>query len=229
MRNTYVRPLSGICPVASSPKAFLTLAFSLCSWTGPEGLYSLPTSSPPFPYPGDSKPFLQTWATGTLQARILSLKSQNFAPSCFPSVEGCPFSPSPLEILVQVSPPPWAFLDYSNPNCSLSITIVLRTYRASQGVLCMVISNKLWSQGILLRSCICAFLSPLKQVSSVQFSRSVVSDSLQPHESQHVRPPCPSPTPGVHSDLTSIKSVMPSSHLILCRPLFLLPPIPPSR
>ena len=37
-------------------------------------------------------------------------------------------------------------------------------------------------------------------VSSVQFSRSVVSDSLQPHESQHARPPCPSPTPRVHSN-----------------------------
>ena len=36
--------------------------------------------------------------------------------------------------------------------------------------------------------------------SSVQFSCSVVSDSLQPHESQHTRPPCPSLTPGVHSD-----------------------------
>ena len=36
--------------------------------------------------------------------------------------------------------------------------------------------------------------------SSVQFSRSVVSDSLWPHKSQHARPPCPSPTPGVHSD-----------------------------
>ena len=36
--------------------------------------------------------------------------------------------------------------------------------------------------------------------SSVQFSRSVVSDSLWPHESQHSRPPCPSPAPGVHSD-----------------------------
>ena len=35
---------------------------------------------------------------------------------------------------------------------------------------------------------------------SVQFSRSVVSDSLRPHESQHARLPCPSPTPGVHSD-----------------------------
>ena len=35
---------------------------------------------------------------------------------------------------------------------------------------------------------------------NVQFSRSVVSDSLRPHESQHARPPCPSPTPGVYSD-----------------------------
>ena len=62
-------------------------------------------------------------------------------------------------------------------------------------------------------------------MSSVQFSRSVVSDSLQPHELQHARPPCPSPTPRVHK-LRSIESVMLSSHLILCRPLLLLPTIP---
>ena len=37
-------------------------------------------------------------------------------------------------------------------------------------------------------------------ISSVQFSRSVMSSSLRPHELQHARPPCPSPTPGVHSD-----------------------------
>ena len=40
-------------------------------------------------------------------------------------------------------------------------------------------------------------------ISSVQFSRSVMSDSLQPHESQHARPPCPSPTPGVYSNSCS--------------------------
>ena len=40
----------------------------------------------------------------------------------------------------------------------------------------------------------------LKVFSSVQFSCSVVSDSLQYHESKHARPPCPSPTAGVHSD-----------------------------
>ena len=73
--------------------------------------------------------------------------------------------------------------------------------------------------------CLCFTL-----VSSVQFSRSVVSGSLQPYESQHTRPPCPSPSPNGLSSLklTSFESVMPSSHLILCHPLFLLPSIPPS-
>ena len=102
---------------------------------------------------------------------------------------------------------------------------------------------------------------------TVQFSCSAVSDSLRPRELQHARPPCPSPTPGVHSDSgpmathsstlawkipwteepgklqsmesqsrtrlkrlssMSIESVMLSNHLILCRSLLLLPPIPPS-
>ena len=43
-------------------------------------------------------------------------------------------------------------------------------------------------------------------ISSVQFSRSVMSNSLRPHELQHARPLCPSPTPGIHSDSR------PSSH-----------------
>ena len=39
-----------------------------------------------------------------------------------------------------------------------------------------------------------------ESVLCIQFSRSVANDSLRPHESQHARPPCPSPTPGTHSD-----------------------------
>ena len=66
-----------------------------------------------------------------------------------------------------------------------------------------------WSQVISIytnefkRSIFCGYEnSTLRRfsVSSVQFSCSVVSDSLRPHESQHARLPCPSPTPGVHSD-----------------------------
>ena len=44
------------------------------------------------------------------------------------------------------------------------------------------------------------FLQLALSFSSVQFSHSVVSNSLRPHESQHTRPPCPLPTPRVHSD-----------------------------
>ena len=62
---------------------------------------------------------------------------------------------------------------------------------------------------------------------SVQFSHSVMSDYLWPHESQNARPPC-------HHKLQSllklmpIESVMQSSRLILYCPLLLLPPVPPS-
>ena len=63
---------------------------------------------------------------------------------------------------------------------------------------------------------------------SVQFSRSVVSDSLQPQEPQHVRPPCPSPTPGVFPKPISIELMIQSNHLILCHPLLILPSISPS-
>ena len=49
------------------------------------------------------------------------------------------------------------------------------------------------------RPCMCD-LCLLGEKLSVQFSHSVESDSLRPRESQHAKPPCPSPTPGVHSD-----------------------------
>ena len=57
--------------------------------------------------------------------------------------------------------------------------------------------TQLWlDRHLLAKWCLCFIIC----FSSVQFSRSVMSDSLQPHELQHARPPCPSPSPGVHSD-----------------------------
>ena len=53
-------------------------------------------------------------------------------------------------------------------------------------------------EGMATHSSILAWKIPWTK--KPQFSRSVVSDSLQPHELQHARPPCPSPTPRVHSD-----------------------------
>ena len=62
-------------------------------------------------------------------------------------------------------------------------------------------------------------------LSSVQFSRSVVFDYLRPHESQHTRPPSPSPTPGVHANSCASSRWC---HPAICRPLLLLPPMSPS-
>ena len=68
----------------------------------------------------------------------------------------------------------------------------------------------------------------LPTVSSVQFSHLVVSYSLWPHESQHARPPCPSPTPGVYSNSCPLSRWCHPAIFFLCPPLLLLPPIPPS-
>ena len=69
------------------------------------------------------------------------------------------------------------------------------------------------------------FIQPLRP--SLQFSHSIVSNSLRPHGLQHTRPPCLSPIPSFLK-LMSIKSVMPSNHLNLCHPLLLPPSIFPS-
>ena len=77
------------------------------------------------------------------------------------------------------------------------------------------------------------FFLPLHQLgspqsyNSVQFSYSVISDSLKPHELQQARLPCPSPTPRASSN-TSLMLMMPSNYLILCHPLLLLPSVFPS-
>ena len=63
---------------------------------------------------------------------------------------------------------------------------------------------------------------------SIQFSRSVVSDSLQPQELQRSRPPCPSPTPRAHPNSCPLSQLCHPTNLILCHPLFLLPSIFPS-
>ena len=66
-------------------------------------------------------------------------------------------------------------------------------------------------------------VKPVLYVHSLLFTCSVMSDSSQPHGPQHARPPCPSPTPRVHSNSSPL-----SCDAILCHPLLLLPSIFPS-
>ena len=87
----------------------------------------------------------------------------------------------------------WKFLnDFSGqPKLKISISVKERVKYISTNCaffLCLWIKkNNIWTLSYF-------------SIRSNQISRSVVSDSLRPHESQHARPPCPLPTPGVHSD-----------------------------
>ena len=72
------------------------------------------------------------------------------------------------------------------------------------------------------------FTVSMSPLAWLQFSRSVASDSLWPHESQHARPPCLSPTTGVYLYSCPLSRWCHPAISSLCRPLLLLPPIPPS-
>ena len=72
-------------------------------------------------------------------------------------------------------------------------------YTYSCGIIWFVWTQTLQTVNSRNNETLSAFF-PIRCFSSVQFSHSVVSNSLQPHESQHTRPPCPSPTPRVHSN-----------------------------
>ena len=123
----------------------------------------------------------------------------------------------------------WLYMCSFSCSFSRSTTRVPKYYQSEK----LMLFKKLLS--LLLKN---KPLSP-KWYSVSQFSRSVVSDSLWPHEPQHARPPCPSPTAARQASLSitnsrsppkpmSIESVMPSNHLILCHPLLFLPSIFPS-
>ena len=64
-------------------------------------------------------------------------------------------------------------------------------------LVCKMGDNSVYFRRLLWRINDLKYISCL---SSIQFSHSVMSNSLRPHESQHARPPCPSPTPGIHPD-----------------------------
>ena len=87
-----------------------------------------------------------------------------------------------------------------NQNCQGNYAKQLNNYHTSQNEHSMrYIFNLMFSKELHVTQ---LHFSQLQRCSD-QISHSVVSDSLWPHESQHARPPCPSPTPRVHSDSRS--------------------------
>ena len=85
----------------------------------------------------------------------------------------------------------------------MSLNLILLS--CSSPILSLLLTISLFSISVglflfLLYTLICFYFLASIYKWSVQFSRLVVSDSLQPHESKHARPPCPAPTPGVHSN-----------------------------
>jgi len=163
---------------------------------------------------------------GILQARILEWIANPFSRgSSNPGIE--PRSPALQADSLPTEPPGKPKNTGVGDVCLLQW--IFLTEELNWGLLlCRQILYQLSYQGSLaavtVRSDFAEKIKFATVISSVQSSRSVVSDSPRPH-----RQPSLSITNSQSSlRRTSIESVMPSSHLILCRPLLLLPPIPPS-
>ena len=108
------------------------------------------------------------------------------------------------------------FLNVKIPlNVKGEVTILLSVYSWDY-----LQTAEIWISGTIWLEPVGEWLAKSTVFSSVQFSRSVVSDSLRPHESQHARPPCPSPTPKVYSNSC------PSSRW--CHPAISSSVVPPS-
>ena len=117
------------------------------------------------------------------------------------SVIGLTSSYKPLSLLLFL-----LFLSPSLPwwNTAFCISIIFNAFLYRIFFLSVLgYKSQKWNRQEPCTQVICRFilyLTTFHICNSVHFSRSVVSDSLRPHESQHARPPCPTPVPGVHWD-----------------------------
>ena len=132
--------------------------------------------------------------------------SSHLLPSIFPSIRVF----SSESVLHIRWPKNWSFSFSISPSNEYSGLISFRIdwfdLLATQGTLKSLLQHHsskasiLWHSVFFMVQLSHPYMTTGKTIRSDQISRSVVSDSLRPHESQHARPPCPSPTPGVHSD-----------------------------
>ena len=93
----------------------------------------------------------------------------------------------------------WSSPDSGEGAYSLSVFLILEL---------QLIYNVVLVSGIQPSDSVCLQIV----LPSVQFSHSAVSNSLRPHELQHARPPCPSPTPGVQTHVHRVSDAIQPSH-----------------
>ena len=137
----------------------------------------------------------------------------------YPHPDGplCPLAPCCLSLSVFTMLQHGRCRPLTHHRCSLHYPLLVTQCVQSTMLETRARQNQTGYSGVTLTICRRGF-------SSVHLSCSVVSDSLQPHGLQHARLPCPSLTYGT-CELMSIVLVMPSNHLILCCPRFLLPSV----
>ena len=130
-------------------------------------------------------------------AAAAATKSLQLCPTLCDPIDGSPTG-SPVPGILQARTLEWVAISFSNAwKWKVKVKSLSRVWpsvtpwtAAYQAPPSMTFSRQEYWSGLPLPS----------PFSSVQFSCSVVSNSLRPHESQHARPPCPSSSPGVHSD-----------------------------
>ena len=115
---------------------------------------------------------------------------------------------------------PW---DLSGKNTGVGCHFLRLPHSIKQSSMCYTV-GPCWLSILNIAVCTC----PSQAGLSVQFSRSVMSHSLWPHEPQHTRPPCPLSTPGVHPNSCPLSQWWLSNHLIPCRALLSMWAIFPS-
>ena len=117
-----------------------------------------------------------------------------------PACDAGPGAPSVCSVFTSVTwPSSWGCEEAWDSSCRAPpavSAVCVSSYTFSLSILCRGQTSS--SEEVILPWHVFFFNS--FQIRSNQISRSVVSNSLRPHESQHARPPCPTPTPGVHSD-----------------------------
>ena len=117
--------------------------------------------------------------------------------------------PKVVHYLVTKKPRKWEVLIYGTGNRSHCTCIQLQWDETRMTLVSVADTEEeeVWWKGFVAQV----------MLSSIQFIRSVVSNSLWPHGLQHTRPPCPSPTPGVHPNACPLSRLV--FNKLCCRPL----------